>query len=154
MYNPIILGFHKDRGPLDIPLQQATHEFGGFPSKHNKISSKADREPRKVLNLELGVSIRNWFDQQKSKKTSIKGFVCEFFKNWHRDYMTEFKIAIQPLINLNDEETVKNILQSNLDILEEICSLELDDFIEKNKIMDSSIIKGIQNDKNQKDNWR
>lgn len=130
-YNPSILAYDRQRGPFTIPLQQAKDEFGELPSKYDLLTpdkktgvdSSAERDVKKVLNLELGVTIRDILEKDPGR--DLKGFVHDFFAGWHRDYAREFGLSTAPLLNLNDETAVRAVLAANESLLGRLAGLDV-----------------------------
>ncbi len=106
-YNPNIIGFVEDKGPVNISLNEARDTYGQLPSTYKLMPLKQGRQNKKGLNLALGKLIS---EKLKDSNANLKKTVFDFFRNWHRDWKDEFGIHIEPFCNLNTPEQVKGIL--------------------------------------------
>jgi hypothetical protein len=132
-YNPFIMGFVKDRGPVTISLKKARETFGRLPSEYQLLSRKNTRKLKKALNLDIGKIIS---DRLKSGQANLKKTVIDFFGKWHRSYEDEFGVRIQPLLNLNDPAKVLSAVKENQDFLMRMLHLDV-----REKIMRSNLIR-------------
>lgn len=130
-YNPLIMGFTQDRGPLITPLRQAREIYGKLPSEYRLLSHKEGRQVKKALNLDIGRIITS---RLKSDQESLKKRVINFFSQWHRSYEDEFNVHITPFLNLNRVTDVKQAIDANqkllipfltLDVRQELTDLQL-----------------------------
>lgn len=53
-YNPNIIGFVSDIGPVTISLHAARKRYGELPSEYKLVPEKDGRRKKKGLNLALG----------------------------------------------------------------------------------------------------
>lgn len=113
-YNPLIMGFVKDHGPLIISLKQARDLYGRLPSDFHLVSRKKGRKVKKALNLDMGQIISS---KLKLDHANLKKTVIDFFKAWHRSYEDEFGVHITPFLNLNTPEKVRPAIESNQKLL-------------------------------------
>jgi hypothetical protein len=110
MYNPYILGYVANKGPIVVPVQEAKETYGRFPSEHDLLPANRARRETKSLNVELGVFLTEWL---AAKNHNLKWHVHEFFASWHRDFDFEFGVSIAPLLNLNDPNAVLDVIRQN-----------------------------------------
>ncbi len=121
-YNPIIVGFSGEDGPLSISLKNAQERFGRLPSSYGLVPPKEGRERKKGLNLEAGKFIR---DVLKHGDKNLKGAVIQYFKGWHRDLSSEFGINIDPFLNINDPHRVLEVIRQNRPLIKKILRMDL-----------------------------
>jgi hypothetical protein len=148
-YNPFILGFVEDRGPVFIPLQTAREMYGRLPSEFQFVPAKDGRTPQKGLNLAVGKMIT---DLLGDGVTNLKGAVCRFFSDWHRDYRREFGVDTDGFQNLNAPGPLLDVILRNRQIIVEAGSLSLRDFLARghvrkdvlNSIPDSDLSSAAQ----------
>ncbi len=141
-YNPVISGFVEDEGYISLPLQEARKRFGEYPSSYGLVSSSKARQPRKALNLSLGLAITNLLNQQKS----LKGLVASFYQRWYRDFQKDFEVTIEALRSLNDDQVVRRALQENLPILKTVLDIDLDRYLTENGLISLSTLRSISED--------
>jgi hypothetical protein len=139
-YNPLIMGFVKDRGPLIIPLKNARELYGRLPSEYQLVSRKKGRKLKKALNLELGkiISLRLTFGQENLKRS-----VIEFFKTWHRNYEAEFGVRTAPLFNLNEPAKVRSAVDANRNLLMRMSRLDLRDELLRFNLIRKDVLNSI-----------
>lgn len=139
-YNPLIMGFVKDRGPLIIPLKKAREVYGRLPSEYQLVSRKKGRKLKKALNLELGkiISLRLTFGQENLKRPLI-----EFFNSWHRSYEAEFGVRTAPLFNLNEPANVRSAVDANRNLLMRMSGLDLRDELLRFNLIRKDILNSI-----------
>jgi hypothetical protein len=142
-YNPLIMGFAKDRGPLIISLKNARHQYGKLPSEYQLVSRKESRKVKKALNLDIGkiISVRLKFSQENLKRT-----VIGFFKNWHRSYEDEFGVRITPLLNLNDPQKVASAIDGNQVLLMRLMRLDVRTEMERCGLIRKDVLNSIAQD--------
>lgn len=121
-YNPLIMGFTQNRGPLIIPLQQAREIYGKLPSEYRLLSHKKGRRVKKTLNLDIGQIITS---RLKSDQKSLEKRVINFFSQWHRSYENEFNININPFLNLNRTADVQQAVNANKKLLIPLFTLDV-----------------------------
>jgi len=132
-YNPYILGFVKDKGPVVIALKEARDLFGQLPSDYKIMPRKQGRQHKKGLNLAIGKIITERF---RAGETGFKKMVFDFYQDWHRNYENEFNVRIEPFFNLNDPGLVRDILQKN-----ELNFMEISDFDLRKHLSESGLIR-------------
>jgi hypothetical protein len=144
----MILAFDRDRGAFTIPLQTAKKQYGHLPSEYKVLSPRkaangtgSRRVARKVLNLDFGVSLKEWFAEAPGR--DLKGFVVRFFADWHRDYEREFGLAIAPLVNFNDARAVATVLAANAPLLEGLAALDIREYVSSRKVVRRDTLNSI-----------
>jgi hypothetical protein len=121
-YNPNIIGFTEEKGPVMISLKKAKTRYGKLPSDYQMVSVKDGRKSRKVLNLALGKRIT---EELKTGDVNLKKPVFQFFENWHRDWKEEFGIRIESFFNLNNPELIGQIITECRNSLSPVSSQQL-----------------------------
>ncbi|MBW1899259.1 MAG: hypothetical protein JRI61_09395 [Deltaproteobacteria bacterium] len=106
-YNPNIIGFVEDKGPVIISLNEARDIYGKLPSAYKLMPLKKGRENKKGLNLALGKLLS---EKLKDPNVNLKKTVFDFFRNWHRDWKDEFGINIEPFCSLNTPDRIKDTI--------------------------------------------
>lgn len=137
-YNPFIMGFTHDHGPLIVSLKQARETYGKLPSEYRLVSEKEGRKLKKTLNLDIGQVITT---RLKQNRESLKKRVIDFYNGWHRSYEDEFNIQSAPFLNLNDPQKVLDTIQENQSRLVPLLNLD----IRTEMIQDQLIRKDILN---------
>lgn len=142
-YNPLIMGFVMDQGPLIIPLKRARELYGRLPSDYQLVSRKEGRRLKKALNLDIGkiVSLRLTFGRENLKRT-----VIDFFTAWHRSYEDEFGVRTAPLLNLNDPADVQAAVDANRHMLVRMAGLDLRDELMRFKLIRKDVLNSIPQD--------
>ncbi len=142
-YNPLIMGFDRDRGPLIISLKKARQQYGKLPSDYQLLSLKKSRKVKKALNLDIGkiISVRLKFSQENLKKT-----VIDFFKNWHRSYENEFNVNITPFLNLNALQKVEAAIDGNRSLLIRLFKLDIRAEILRSGLIRKDVLNSIAPD--------
>ncbi len=141
-YNPNIIGFHRDRGPVIISLTDARRKFGQLPSDYHFVSPKDGRKNKKGLNLALGKLVTEKLNRGGS---DLKRIVYDFFKGWHRDYEKEFDVAIDRFFNLNDASAVAAVMDGNREVLSGIAARDLREFLGSEGLIRRDILNSIDN---------
>jgi len=142
-YNPIITGFSGSEGPLDISLNEAKRRYGQLPSMYGFVSAKKTRNDNKSLNLKTGHFIR---DLLSDKKRNLKINVFRFYKDWHRDLASEFRVNTGPFFNINNSLTVKNILRKNQECIHHFSSLDIKKVLLGRKFIRKDVLNSIHPD--------
>jgi len=106
-YNPNIIGFVEDKGPVTISLNEARDIYGQLPSVYKLMPLKKGRQNKKGLNLALGKLIS---EKLKDSNVNLKKTVFYFFRSWHRNWTDEFGINIESFCNLNAPDQIKGII--------------------------------------------
>ena len=106
-YNPNIIGFLEERGPVVISLKQARELYGQLPSDYQFVKKKAGRQDKKGLNLAVGKFLT---ERLKGGSTRLKRVIHDYFNQWHRDYEGEFGVRMAPFFNRNDAGALGEIL--------------------------------------------
>ncbi|WDP92018.1 MAG: hypothetical protein HUN04_20770 [Desulfobacter sp.] len=132
-YNPVIAGFSWEEGPLDITLNDAKKAYGQLPSKYGFVSAEKRRASNKTLNLDIGSLIRELLSD---KTRSLKREVCDFFREWHRDFKSEFRVNTAPFFNINRPSLVEKVLRGNRAALLHSAGLDI-----KKTLQDSGLIR-------------
>jgi len=132
-YNPILIGFSEEKGPLEISLKEARKSYGLMPSRYGFVSAREGRDEKKALNLKAGSFIR---DGLKDGNKNLKWDAFNYFNEWHRDYTAEFGIDVSPLINLNDPRRVIQLIFDNKALFKKLLEMNL-----KAKILAKRLIK-------------
>lgn len=97
-YNPYILGYLDDgRGGRDawLPLQEVIARYGDLPSRYGLLKADAPRNERPTLNLQLGSNLTRLVEGG----SELKGEILAFYLQWHRNWVREFGITTEPLLN-------------------------------------------------------
>ena len=139
-YNPNIIGFVSDIGPVTISLHAARKRYGELPSDYKLVSEKDGRLKKKGLNLALGKLVT---ETLKRKKSIFKKKICDFYNEWHRDYKKEFNINIHPFENLNDPVYLRHVLECNRKALADASSLKLRPYLAEQKLIRKDILNSI-----------
>lgn len=139
-YNPLIMGFANDRGPLIISLRQARLQYGKLPSDYQLVSLKESRKVKKALNLDIGkiISVRLKFSRENLKKT-----VLDFFSHWHRSYEDEFDVQVAPFVNLNTPQSVRAVIDKNQALLTRLHELDIRAEIRRSGLIRLDILNSI-----------
>jgi hypothetical protein len=151
MYNPNITGYSNSDGPFLISLVEAKALYGELPSSYRLLSpvkpadgDADERDPNRVLNLDLGISLQTWLSGDKRR--NLKPFVIDFFTSWHRDYETEFGISVVPLQNLNDRHQVESVIRMNGGTLEELSTFDTTETLLQHGIFKKDTLNSIPSD--------
>lgn len=139
-YNPQIMGFTRDSGPLIISLKQARRQYGKLPSDYQLVSLKESRKVKKALNLDIGkiISVRLKFSRENLKKT-----VIDFFNGWHRNYEDEFGVRIAPFLNLNTAQKVGSAIDRNRSLLARLLQMDLRSEISRSGLIRKDVLNSI-----------
>ncbi len=140
-YNPNILGFVYDKGPVVISLKQAREIYGQLPSDYDFVSKKDSRQKKKGLNLGIGKLIT---EKLNEKGTNFKKIIHDFYNEWHRDFKKEFNITMDPLLNLNKPSLVKDILKTNQKKFSKVSGVDLRDYLTRNQLIRKDILNSIK----------
>lgn len=144
-YNPVITGFSGSEGPLNISLTDAKKIFGQLPSVYGFVSAKKggnkNRSDNKALNLKTGRLIR---DLLSDKKKNLKKKVYRFFKEWHRDLKSEFRVDIAPFFNINDPVIVKKVLSENKACLHHFSGLDIKGVLSGSGLIRKDVLNSIR----------
>ena len=132
-YNPILIGFSEEEGPIRISLKEAGDNYGLMPSLYGFVPPKKGRDERKALNLKVGRFIR---EQLKNGNKDLKWEVFRYFKSWHRDYAAEFGIDVGPFININDPQRVIQLIHGNKKVFRKLLKMDV-----KAKILARGLLK-------------
>jgi len=148
MYNPNITGYSNNEGSFLISLLQAKTLYGRLPSSYRLLSpvktvdgDADERDPNKVLNLDLGFSLKNWLSADRRR--NLKPFVIDFYSSWHRDYEREFGISVAPLRDLNDQNQVAGVIRANRSTLEQLSSFDINSALLDNGALKKDILNSI-----------
>jgi len=139
-YNPNIIGFVSDIGPVTISLHAARKRYGALPSAYEMVPKKDGRVEKKGLNLALGKLVT---DTLKEKKIFLKKRVIDFYGAWHRDYKKEFNVNIRPFENLNDPVHLRHVLVKNRGILADAANLNLRSYLARYNLIRRDILNSI-----------
>jgi len=139
-YNPFIIGFVNEMGPVFIPLQKARDLYGRLPSDFKLVTPKDGRLEKKGLNLSVGKAIT---EKLKATPVSLKGVVFSFFQNWHRDYRREFAIDMEPLLALNPQRKIVAVFKANRNPLESLDELKLRDYLRRHALIRKDVLNSI-----------
>lgn len=143
-YNPMITGFSGDEGPLNISLIDAKRRYGRLPSRYGFVKerrgSNQTRTESRSLNLGAGYFIRKLLDD---KKRNLKREVYRFFKQWHRDMKAEFNVDMGPFFNINDPDTLREILARNNETLRRFFRLDLKTFLADTGLIKPKVLNSI-----------
>ena len=139
-YNPNIIGFVSDIGPVTISLHTARKRYGELPSEYEMVPKKDGRVEKKGLNLALGKLVT---ETLKEKKSFLKKRVIDFYDAWHRDYKKEFNVNIRPFENLNDPVHLRHVLVKNRAILADAANLDLRSYLAKYNLIRRDILNSI-----------
>ncbi|RJP80994.1 MAG: hypothetical protein C4522_06470 [Desulfobacteraceae bacterium] len=139
-YNPNIIGFTEEQGPVFISLQDAKARFGELPSNYQLVSMKDGRQLKKVLNLALGKMIT---EKLKPEGAGLKKTVFHFFQNWHRDWKQEFGVRMEPFFNLNNPKQVHHILTGCKSRLFPVSSRHLRTYLAGTGLLRKDILNSI-----------
>ena len=120
-YNPYIMGFTQKEGSIIIRLQEARRKYGQYPSEFNLVRSIEKRREKKTLNLGIGIEITDLLN----RGINLKRKVFDFYQRWHRDYIKEFGIDINPLFNLNDAQILTEIIKENREVLNKVLRVNI-----------------------------
>ncbi len=140
-YNPNILGFVEDKGPVVISLKKAREIYGQLPSDYDFVSKKDSRQKKKGLNLGIGKLIT---EKLNEKSTNFKKIISDFSNAWHRDFKKEFNVLIDPFLNLNKPSLVKDILKTNQKKFSQVSGVDLRDFLAGNQLIRKDILNSIK----------
>ncbi|MBA4368412.1 MAG: hypothetical protein C0403_12340 [Desulfobacterium sp.] len=141
-YNPNIIGFTEERGPVMISLKKAKTRYGKLPSDYQLVSVKDGRKLKKVLNLALGKRIT---EELKTGDVNFKKPVFQFFENWHRDWKEEFGIQIEPFFNLNNPRSIRQIITECRNSLFPVSSQRLRTDLDSTGLVRKDILNSIPN---------
>jgi hypothetical protein len=141
-YNPNIIGFVSDIGPVTISLHAARKRYGELPSEYKLVSARDGRLKKKGLNLALGRMVT---ETLKRKENVLNKSIFDFYNAWHRDYRKEFNINIHPFDNLNDPVYLGHVLKKNKENLIDASNLKLRPYLEKNNLIRKDILNSINN---------
>ncbi|NVN92333.1 MAG: hypothetical protein HXX11_17270 [Desulfuromonadales bacterium] len=148
MYNPNITGYSSNEGAFLISLVQAKTLYGLLPSSYRLLSpvktvagDADERDPNKVLNLDLGFSLKTWLSSDRRR--NLKPFVIDFYSTWHRDYEREFGISVAPLHNLNDQHHVAGVIRANRATLDHLSSFDINAALLANGVLKKDILNSI-----------
>jgi len=139
-YNPNIIGFVSDIGPVTISLHAARKRYGELPSDYKLVPEKDGRLKKKGLNLALGKLVT---ETLKRKKSIFKKKICDFYNEWHRDYKKEFNVNIHPFENLNDPVHLRQVLECNRKALADASNLKLRPYLAEQKLIRKDILNSI-----------
>jgi hypothetical protein len=139
-YNPFIMGFVQDRGPVIISLKKARETYGRLPSEYQLLSRKNTRKLKKALNLDIGKIIS---DRLKAGQANLKKTVIDFFGRWHRSYEDEFGVRIAPLLNLNDPDKVRSAVKGNADFLLRMLRLDIREEVLRRGLIRKDVLNSI-----------
>ena len=152
MYNPNITGFSNNEGSFLISLAQAKTLYGLLPSSYRLLppvktvaGDTDERDPNKVLNLDLGFSLQTWLSSDRRR--NLKPFVIDFYSAWHRDYEREFGVSVAPLRDLNDQRHVADLIRANRAALEQLSSFDVKSALLGNGILKKDILNSIPQDR-------
>jgi len=140
-YNPNIIGFVSDIGPVVISLNAARKRYGELPSEYKLVPEKEGRLKKKGLNLALGKLVT---EALKRKENTFKKIIYDFYQAWHRDYRKEFNINIQLFQNLNNPINLRHVLESNRGVLADAAGLELRSCLEEHNLIRKDILNSIK----------
>ncbi len=140
-YNPYILGFIKDKGPVVIPLKEARDIYGQLPSDYKIVPKKQGRQNKKGLNLAIGKIITENFE---AGETGFKKMIFDFYQDWHRDYEDEFNVRMEPFFNLNDPALVRDVLKKNKIGLQKIADFDLRKYLSETCLIRKDILNSIK----------
>lgn len=140
-YNPNILGFMEERGPVIVPLQQARKVRGRLPSEYNFVTRKKGRKPKKGLNLVIGKVITEIL---KKPRANLKKTVYTFFQSWHRNYNQEFGVNIAAFFNLNDPSGLDDIFAVNHSLFRDLLRFDLRTELAGRKLVRKDILNSIE----------
>ncbi|RJQ75203.1 MAG: hypothetical protein C4519_15970 [Desulfobacteraceae bacterium] len=143
-YNPLIMGFVKDHGPVIISLKKAREVYGKLPSEYQLVSRKNSRRLKKALNLDIGKIISA---RLKSGQVNLKKTIIDFFGKWHRSYEDEFGIHITPFLNLNDPANVRAAVTENKPILMPMLRLDVRDEVGRFNLIRRDVLNSIPQDR-------
>jgi hypothetical protein len=135
-YNPLIIGYSCNQGPLSIPLNEARNQFGQLPSRYDIISKKTVELKRKrteTLNLKLGHLVTELLEKDK---INLKWEVYKFYSQWHRNLEEEFKIQTAPFFNINKTDSLRELIQENKIIIDQFSNIDI-----KQHLLDSGLFK-------------
>jgi hypothetical protein len=139
-YNPNIIGFTEEQGPVMISLKKAKTRYGKLPSDYQLVSVKDGRKPKKVLNLALGKLIT---EELKTGSVNFKKPVFQFFENWHRNWKEEFGIQMSPFFNLNNPERIHQIITECRNSLFPVSSQRLRTELDSTGLLRKDILNSI-----------
>ncbi len=139
-YNPYIMGFASDRGPLIISLKEARQAYGKLPSEYRLLSHKEGRRLKKTLNLDIGQIVST---RLKHNQESLKKRVFDFFNAWHRSYEDEFNIQTAPFLNLNDPADVLDTIERNQNHLIPLLKLDIGKEMAQDRLIRKDILNSI-----------
>ena len=145
MYNPPIMGYSNEQGPIRLPLRKAKELYDQYPSKFNILRNNETRNVDKTLNLLLGYKIKNLLEEEKGY---LDRHVFNFYQTWHRDYYKEFGIKIAALHNITDYQEVSQLLEQNKHYLEHIEKIDLKTELINSSTIRKSTINSIQGNSN------
>jgi hypothetical protein len=141
-YNPNIIGFTEEQGPVMISLKKAKTRYGKLPSDYKLVSMKDSRKLKKVLNLSLGKLIT---EELKTGAVNFKKPVFQFFENWHRDWKEEFGIQIEPFFNLNNPKLIRQIIKDCRNSLFPVSNQHLRTDLDSTGLLRKDILNSIPN---------
>jgi hypothetical protein len=135
IYNPHVLGFSAQIGPLSLPLSTAREQYGRLPSELGLLEGEqTDHQHRRdfrTLNVHTGHTIRGLLGTLPGNQPapprvfSLKRTVWQFYQHWHRNYEAEFGIRNRVLFNRNDGGLVWDVLQVNRNVITHLSNLDL-----------------------------
>lgn len=139
-YNPNILGFTEDQGPVVMSLEKARSIYGKLPSDYKFVPKKDGRQNKKGLNLDIGKLVTETLE---NGRVNLKQAVFTFFQGWHRNYESEFGINMDPFLNLNHPGGLKDILRANREAIQRISHLNLRAHLSKHQRIRRDILNSI-----------
>ncbi|MFB3818615.1 MAG: hypothetical protein ACE147_13210 [Candidatus Methylomirabilales bacterium] len=138
-YNPIVLGFVQDEGPVSVPLQVARERYGLFPSEFGLLSTGAHRRMRKTLNLSLGVAIL----AHLKAGGDLRETLARFYERWGRDFHADFRVRLEPLLRRNDPLRLKRVLEANQEALAGCRGMAVRDFLRAKGLIPPATLASI-----------
>jgi len=140
-YNPFIMGFTRDSGPLIISLKEARQRYGKLPSDYRLVPRKSGRKVKKALNLDIGQVVSATL---KANPESLKRYGIDFFNQWHRSDEEEFNIRTAPFLNLNDPAVVWETIQTNEALLTALVNLDLREDVLQAGLIRKDVLNSIE----------
>ena len=141
-YNPIVIGFVEGRGAVHLPLQAARSSYGQLPSDYGLLPGEG-RRASKALNLPIGLAIMDLVRERRE----LADMLAKFYARWGRDYAADFRIRMDPLYRLNDPWTLRQVLDTNQDILSDCIGLDIPGYVEAQGIMSRSVLRSVVPDR-------
>ncbi len=139
-YNPILIGFSEEEGPIRISLKKARDRYGLMPSLYGFVPPKEGRDERRALNLKAGKFIR---DELANGSRNLKWDVYRYFSRWHRDYSAEFGIDVNPFINVNDPETVVSLIRENRAVFKKLLEMDLREAVLEKRLVKKEVLNSV-----------